>query len=271
MLTMDNNKENIVRVGPSSDIHFKSTKPVELEMLYGDIFSKLHALPNGEKYSVQTPLGLASVRGSIYQVVHRNITQVFNFDESLVTFESFDENSKVTGKTTISKHLSLTRANIRTKHKPLVRISPQQIEWADSITLFITPNTTTPVTGTTTSTTPSVDQASTVGQVDLGRDSILESTTGGSDALTDPGSGFLLDAERDSGASPDPGGSGGGAFSESTIDSGAYGAEQINSLSGVHIDSGGGADNSPESDGGAITLSDERATTIDPATNESIE
>ncbi len=135
-LIMDNNEENIVRVGPSSDLFFKSTEPVEIEMLYGDIFSKLHALPKGEKYSVQTPLGVASVRGSIFQVEHRDQTLVSNFDKSLVTFESFDENLDVIDQTTIEQHFSIIRENIHDQYKEPIRIKPAKIELANNVSLI---------------------------------------------------------------------------------------------------------------------------------------
>ncbi|MFT5207224.1 MAG: hypothetical protein ACI9CF_000973 [Candidatus Omnitrophota bacterium] len=132
-LIMDNNKENIVRIRPSSDLHFKSTKPVEIEMLYGDIFSKLHALRKGEKCSAQPPLGVASVRGSIFQVEHRDQTLVSNFDKSLVTFESFDAEFNVSDNVEITQFLSISKENIASEPTQSQRISLQKLVLAEGI------------------------------------------------------------------------------------------------------------------------------------------
>ncbi len=102
-------------------------------MLYGDIFSKLHALPKGEKYSVQTPLGVASVRGSIFQVEHRDQTLVSNFDKSLVTFESFDEEFNISNTIQITQFLSISKSSITSTPTQPKRISLEKLALAEKI------------------------------------------------------------------------------------------------------------------------------------------
>jgi hypothetical protein len=99
-LAFDPEWENASRVTGYARITARSVDPVRLEMEQGDIFSRLRALPPGSSFEVQTPLAIATARGTEYRVVHGDgATTVTNDspDGSLVYVYKLDENGNPTG------------------------------------------------------------------------------------------------------------------------------------------------------------------------------
>lgn len=83
-LVFDPDWKNLMRITGPASITVHSVFPTEIQLEYGDIYSILPALPRHTYHEIRTPLGVATVHGSEYRVVHRQITTVSNFSASPV-------------------------------------------------------------------------------------------------------------------------------------------------------------------------------------------
>jgi len=101
-LAYDKRWENVTRIGPHAKVTIQSLNPTHLSMKYGKIFAQLNALPKDETFEIKTPLAIAAVRGSAYEVTHAGgQTTVTNHSDSPVTVYFLDENGNITGSTTL--------------------------------------------------------------------------------------------------------------------------------------------------------------------------
>lgn len=90
-LGFDKEWKNVTLIQEDSKVEILSVHPTGLRLEKGDLIVKLDRLPNGSSFELQTPVALAAVRGSLFQVSHRNGgTITTNFDESQVYLFSLD-------------------------------------------------------------------------------------------------------------------------------------------------------------------------------------
>lgn len=92
--------ENTARLNSDTRVTLRSLKPVKLNMVSGDVYSKLDRLPQGQPFEVKTPTSVAVVRGTKFRVTHLNgFSTVFNDSEtSLVYVYHLDENGNRAGR-----------------------------------------------------------------------------------------------------------------------------------------------------------------------------
>ena len=84
-LAYDKEWKNITRVLQKSKVKIHSIHPTQIGMERGGILAKLHRLPKGSTFEVQTPTATAAVRGSEYFTEYREgVTRVMNFSPSPV-------------------------------------------------------------------------------------------------------------------------------------------------------------------------------------------
>ncbi|MBI2094886.1 MAG: hypothetical protein HYT89_01815 [Candidatus Omnitrophica bacterium] len=90
-LAYDKNWNNVTRVWEKSRVKIHSIYPTGLGLDEGGIFAKLHKLPKGSTFEIQTPTAIAAVRGSEYLTEYREgVTRVFNYSPSPVEVFSLD-------------------------------------------------------------------------------------------------------------------------------------------------------------------------------------
>src|SRR3989338_8405609 len=84
-LAYDKEWKNITRVLQKSKVKIHSIYPTQIGMERGGILAKLHRLPKGSTFDVQTPTATAAVRGSEYFTEYlEGVTRVMNFSPSPV-------------------------------------------------------------------------------------------------------------------------------------------------------------------------------------------
>lgn len=89
----DKEWNNITRIWENSKVTIKSILPTGLKLDDGDIFAKLHQLPKGTTFEIQTPTAVAAVRGTEFMTsVDNGVTSVVSFSPSPV--EVFNLNSE---------------------------------------------------------------------------------------------------------------------------------------------------------------------------------
>jgi len=95
-LSMNEDRTNVLHVkGPTSMIVAR-TKNVSIELKNGQIFSLLDDLEAGRDFKIKTPLAIASVRGTHYQVRHNDFSQIFTY-EGTVRVDGRDAKGYATG------------------------------------------------------------------------------------------------------------------------------------------------------------------------------
>ncbi|MCA9395733.1 MAG: hypothetical protein KC649_01070 [Candidatus Omnitrophica bacterium] len=83
-LVFDPEWKNLMRITGPASITVHSVFPTEIQLEYGDVYSILPSLPRYTYHEIRTPFGVATVHGSEYRVVHRQMTTVSNFSASPV-------------------------------------------------------------------------------------------------------------------------------------------------------------------------------------------
>ncbi len=99
-LAFDEAWQNTARLSENTRVNMTSLEPVRLNMVSGDIYSKLDALVKGTSYEVKTPTAVATVRGTKFRTTHQNgHTSVYNDSEtSPVYVYHLDENGNRSGR-----------------------------------------------------------------------------------------------------------------------------------------------------------------------------
>ena len=104
---------NVTRIGPHTKVTLESLSPTNLKLEHGNIFARLKALPKKETFEIKTPLAIAVVRGSVYEVTHEGgQTTVTNHGDSPVTVYFLDENGNITGSVVLEAGESTTLEGI---------------------------------------------------------------------------------------------------------------------------------------------------------------
>ena len=103
-IAFDKEWNNIARVGEKSTADIRSVYPTGIGLSEGDIFAKLHNLPKGTTFEVQTPIAVAAVRGSEYWTEHRDgATRVLNFSPSPVEVFALSDKGDLIGRTIVQQ------------------------------------------------------------------------------------------------------------------------------------------------------------------------
>ncbi len=128
----DKQWNNITRIGENSDVTIKSIYPTGLKMKEGDIFAKLHRLPKGTTFEIQTPVAVAAVRGSEYFTEHRGgETKVFNYSPSPVEVFSFDKGGQLMDRTMIQESEKTEIKGIAEAPRVPEKMSPDEMKRVD--------------------------------------------------------------------------------------------------------------------------------------------
>ena len=92
----DKDWKNAMTVEGGTKVLVASIYPMSLKMTEGGVFAKLDQLPEGSSFEVRTPVLVASVRGSEYQVTYREgEAEVINYSDSTVYVYARDEAGRV--------------------------------------------------------------------------------------------------------------------------------------------------------------------------------
>ncbi len=94
-LALDGDFQNIVRIDGDSRVKVESIYPSKFYIEEGDVYARLDALPKGSTFELQSPTAVATVRGTVYRLKHRDGTsEVFNFSGDVEVFTK-DESGKL--------------------------------------------------------------------------------------------------------------------------------------------------------------------------------
>ncbi len=94
-LAYDQEWNNVTTIEENSKMEIRSIYPTNLFIEKGAVLAKLNKLPKGTSFQLSTPVNVAAVRGSIYELVYRGETaEVYNFSSSPVEVFGFDEKEK---------------------------------------------------------------------------------------------------------------------------------------------------------------------------------
>jgi hypothetical protein len=104
-LAFDPAWENTARLNSNTLATVQSLAPVKLNMVSGDIYSKLERLAAGSSFEVKTPTAVAVVRGTRFRTTHQSgMTTVYNDSEtSMVYVYHLDENGNRSGRAIVLK------------------------------------------------------------------------------------------------------------------------------------------------------------------------
>ncbi len=104
-LAFDPQWQNVAHLNENTRVVVRYLNPTRLEMVSGDIYSKLDSLPKGSSFEVVTPTAIASVRGTKFRTTHeKGTTTVYNDSEtSLVYVYRLDENGNRSGRAVVLK------------------------------------------------------------------------------------------------------------------------------------------------------------------------
>ncbi|MBI2094887.1 MAG: FecR domain-containing protein [Candidatus Omnitrophica bacterium] len=128
-IAFDKEWNNIARVGEKSTAEIRSVYPTGIGLPEGDIFAKLHKLPKGTTFEIQTPVAVAAVRGSEYWTEHRDgATKVLNFSPSPVEVFALSDKGDLIGRTIVQQ---TERTEIRMMNEPPA--PPQKMDADDLV------------------------------------------------------------------------------------------------------------------------------------------
>ncbi|MDD5194450.1 MAG: FecR family protein [Candidatus Omnitrophica bacterium] len=120
-LAFDENKKNILRVNPESEVVISLKDNEKVELTKGEVFTTIEELPSGSSFEIRTPTAIAGVRGTEW------LTKV---DEEGTDIEAFQgtpyaktiyENGKVAPQETIVLSGHMTRVK---RFKPPSALMP---------------------------------------------------------------------------------------------------------------------------------------------------
>lgn len=82
-LAFDKEWKNVSRIHENSRVRIGTVQPTHLDMVRGDIFSRVKSLTKGSSFEVQTPTALAAVRGTEFRTIAdvEGKTEIHNVSE----------------------------------------------------------------------------------------------------------------------------------------------------------------------------------------------
>lgn len=110
-IALDKHWRNVVRVEEKSRAQVKSITPGVLALDEGGVYAKLGSLPKDSTFEIETPTGVAAVRGTEYRAEYKDgAMDVLNFSDSQVFVFGLDTGGKISQAPVVLKNGEKTGA-----------------------------------------------------------------------------------------------------------------------------------------------------------------